>query len=201
MLDFNSTIAENETQVYAVGAVPNVALMNILPSKTVVCQGFGLQVNATVADLSGINETFDVTLYANGTLIGTQNALNVSGWYSATACFALNTTGLAYGNYTLSAYAWPVPGETNTSDNNFTGGSFVVSMMGDLTGGSSNVWDFVPDGYVDGSDLIVVARCFGSWPTAPPPMRWNANCDVNNDGFVDGSDLIIVARHFGQTSP
>jgi hypothetical protein len=54
---------------------------------------------------------------------------------------------------------------------------------------------------VDGSDLIVVARCFGSWPGAPPPMRWNANCDINNDGFVDGSDFIIVARHFGETSP
>jgi hypothetical protein len=130
--NFTSTIMENETQVYTVGADPNVALINVLPSKTVVCQGFGLQVNATVADLSGGNATFDVTLYANGTIIGTQNALNVSGWDSATACFTWNTTGFARGNYTISAVADTVPGETDFGDNTLIDGEVMISKLGDL---------------------------------------------------------------------
>jgi hypothetical protein len=75
------------------------------------------------------------------------------------------------------------------------------TVFGDLTGGGHSIWDFVPDGSVDGSDLIVAAMCFGSYPGVPPPYRWNANCDITNDNTVDGSDLIIIARHFGQTSP
>ena len=97
------------------------------------------------------------------------------------------------------AYVLPVPGETDTADNNFTDGWIMITMVGDLTGAPGHSgWDFVPDGYVDGSDLIVVARCFGSYPGAPPPLTWNTNCDITNDGSIDGSDLIIVARHFGE---
>jgi hypothetical protein len=115
--------------------------------------------------------------------------------------FTWNTSGFAKGNYTISAYAWPVLGETDTADNNFTDRWVIVSMVGDLTGGSENPWDFVPDGVVDGSDLSIVAKCYGSWPGAQPPMIWNVNCDVNNDGVVDGSDLAIIAKHFGESDP
>jgi hypothetical protein len=108
---------------------------------------------------------------------------------------------LPKGSFTLSAFLDQVIGEQNTANNNFTDGWIVVSMVGDLTGGSENPWDFVPDGVVDGSDLSIVAKCYGSWPAAPPPMIWNANCDVNNDGVVDGSDLAIIAKHFGEGSP
>ena len=188
MLHSNSTITENETQVYTFGADPNVVLMNILPSKTVVCQGFGLQVNATVADLSGVNATTDVTLYANGTIIGTQNALNVSGWDSANACYALNTTGLAYGNYTISAYAWPVPGETNTADNNLTFGWVKVTIVGDVNG----------DGKVNLIDVFSVALAYGSYPGHP---TWNPNYDINNDFEINLIDYFTTALNYGKTDP
>jgi hypothetical protein len=74
-------------------------------------------------------------------------------------------------------------------------------MVGDLTGGTANPWDFIPDGVVDGSDLIVCARCYGSWPQATPPLKWHPNCDITNDNVIDGSDLIIVARHYGESDP
>jgi hypothetical protein len=118
--------------------------------------------------------------------------------YRAIIAYRWNTMGVTKDNYTISAYAEPVQGETNTADNNFTDGWVVVSMVGDLTGGGHSVWDFVPDEYVDGSDIIVVAMCFGSWPGASPPYVWNANCDITNDAYIDGSDLIIITRHFGE---
>jgi hypothetical protein len=75
------------------------------------------------------------------------------------------------------------------------------ALVGDLTGGSANPWDFIPDGKVDGKDIAIVALCYGSAPGCPPPHVWNSKCDVNNDGKVDGKDITIVALHFGQAGP
>jgi len=72
------------------------------------------------------------------------------------------------------------------------------SIIGDLTGGTSNPWDFVPDGMVDGKDITIVALCFGSAPGCPPPYIWNPHCDVNGDGKVDGKDIATVALNYGQ---
>lgn len=121
--NITGTIAQDETQSHTFGSNPNVALMNV-QSKTVLGQGFELQVNATAADLSGVSATFDVALYANGTLIDTQNALDISGWDSTTVCFAWNTTGFAYGNYTLGGRI----------GNSYTESWVIVSMLGDITG-------------------------------------------------------------------
>jgi hypothetical protein len=52
------------------------------------------------------------------------------------------------------------------------------------------------DGVVDGKDLTMVARCFGSYPGC---SNWNPSCDVNGDGVVDGKDLSLVAMDFGQS--
>ncbi len=49
---------------------------------------------------------------------------------SATITFAWNTTGFAYGSYVLSAYALPVTDETNTANNNCTGGWVTISPGG-----------------------------------------------------------------------
>jgi hypothetical protein len=70
-----------------------------------------------------------------------------------------------------------------------------------LTGGTPNLWDFVPDGKCDGKDITIVAICYGSAPGCPPPYTWNANCDVNNDGKIDGKDIALVAIHYGQAGP
>jgi outer membrane protein assembly factor BamB len=177
--DFNGTITNNETQAYLVGADANVTPINILSSKTVAGQGFNLQVNTTVANLGGPNATFDIALYANDALIGTQSALNVTGWDSTTASFTWNTTGVAYGNYTLWA---------NTTNNNCTGGVVTVTIPGDING----------DFKVSLSDLSILAKAYGTTPASP---KWNANADVNNDGKVSLSDLSLLAKHYGQHYP
>ncbi|MGD0029356.1 MAG: hypothetical protein ABSC91_10510 [Candidatus Bathyarchaeia archaeon] len=178
----------------------DIAVTNV-DVKTVVCQGYGLNISSTVKNLGLYTETFNVTAYANITVISIPLNVTLTSGNSRTVTFTWDTTGFAKGNYTISAYAWPVSNETDTSDNNFTGGSAVVSMVGDLTGGSVNVWDFVPDGKCNGKDLSVVAKCFGSYPGCSPPLIWNANCDLNNDGRVDGKDIATVAKHFGQVDP
>jgi len=70
-----------------------------------------------------------------------------------------------------------------------------ISILGDVTGGTSNLLDFVPDGKVDTKDLTVVAKFFGSYPGCQLPLVWNSNCDINNDGRVDIRDIALVGRN------
>ena len=171
-----------------------------IASKTVVGQGLNLSINVTVMNIGGYAEEFNVTAHLNSTSMTLENVTVESGAFT-TITFTMNTSGFPKGNNTLWAHAWPVLGEIETEDNNCTGEYVIVSIVGDLTGGTPNSWDFVPDGKVSGVDVSVVARCFGSWPEATPPMRWEPNCDLNNNGHVDGTDVATVARHFGEADP
>jgi hypothetical protein len=157
--------------------------------KIVVFQSFGVSVSVTICNQGDFPPTdFNVTLFCNTTLLATYSIDQLKSLDQIILNFTWNTAGWAKGNYSISVYSHGI-------------GWIVVSRIGDLTGGSTNPWSFVPDGVVDGSDLSIVAKCYGSWPAAQPPMIWNVNCDVNNDGVVDGSDLSIVARHFGEGGP
>lgn len=184
------------------GAIHDVAVNNATSYKKVVFQRYSSNFTVTVENQGGFLETFNVTLSAlNATTtitVAKKAIINMRNGTSTLVNFTWDTTGLAKGNYVMNAAADAVSGETKIDNNNFTGSVVSVSIVGDLTGGSSNIWDFIPDGTVDGSDLIILARCYGSWPETPPPHKWNANCDINNDGVVDGSDLITVARYFGK---
>jgi hypothetical protein len=178
----------------------NIAVVSVVPSKIVIFQGFSGNITVYGANKGEYPETFNVTVYANATKIASIVSALENG-STTNITLSWNTTGFAEGNYTISAYAEPVEGETDTADNNFTGGWVIVSMAGDLTGGTPNPWDFLPDGKVDGKDIAIVALCYGSAPGCSSPYVWNANCDVNNDGKVDGKDIALVALHYGQAGP
>jgi len=167
----------------------DVAVSRFALAKTVISRGYGGNITATAANFGGNAETFNVTVYANSSYISSANVTLSSG-NSANVTFTWNTTGFAYGNYTISAYAWPVPGETNTANNNCTAGWVIVSLIGDVTGSSG--W---PDGQVNMRDVALIARAFGSTPGS---SNWNPNSDLNNDGTVNMRDIALVARNFGQ---
>jgi serine protease AprX len=188
------------TAHYALTA-PNhtIAITNITTPKSIVGNGFSTFIIVTVMDDGDYSETFNTTVYANQTIIATSVNTTLTPRNYTTLTFTWNTTGFAYGNYLINAYAWPVPGEINISNNNMTGGWVVVAGAGDLTGGTPNAFDFVPDGQVNIVDLSVVAKFFGQKvPPAP------GNCDVSGptvgvpDGKINISDLAAVAKHFGQ---
>jgi parallel beta-helix repeat protein len=165
----------------------DITTTNITPLKTVVGQGFSTQINVTVTNQGDFTETINVTVYANTTIIETKEVTLTSG-NSTTVTFTWNTTGFAKGNYTIWAYVWPVPSETDTTDNTHTNGVVTVATVGDI----------VPDGTVDIYDLVTVAKAYGSTPSDP---NWNPNADINNDDIIDIFDLVTVAKHYGQTNP
>jgi hypothetical protein len=165
----------------------DVAVTNVTASKTVVGEGYSLNVTVTAANLGSYPETFNVTVYANTTYVASQN-VTLSGGTSANVTFTWNTASFASGNYTISAYAWPVPGETNTANNSLAGGTVYVGIPGDING----------DGTVDIYDAILLAAAFNSTPGS---KNWNPNADINGDGVVDIYDAILLAAHFGQSIP
>jgi parallel beta-helix repeat protein len=166
----------------------DVAANSIVPSKSIIGEGFSGNVTVTVANFGQNAETFNVTAYANSIVIGTQLIVNLSAASTTTLTFLWNTTGLTHDNYTLSAYAWPVSGETYTTDNNFTGSSAYVTIPGDLNG----------DFRINLQDLVILALAYG---TKPGDQKWNPNADITGDNTVGPSDLAILANHYGQPHP
>jgi hypothetical protein len=169
--------------------VHDVGITAVNVSKTIIGGGYDANVTATVADLGDYSETFNLTVYANATCAASQN-VTLASQDSENVTLTWDTTGFAYGNYTVSAYAWPVPGETNTTDNNCTGGFVTVSIVGDVTG--PNGW---PDGKVDMRDMGYIARCFNCKPSDD---MWKPNADIVDEGIVDMRDIRAAARNFGQ---
>lgn len=167
--------------------VSDVAVTDVLPSKTVVAQGYSLNTSVLAANLGNFTETFNVTLCANTTEIQTRE-ITLSRENSATITFTWNTADFGKGNYTIWAYALPVPNETEITDNGFIDGWVVVTIIGDING----------DFKVDIKDIVLVIKAFASYPSHP---KWNPNADVNSDLKVDVKDLVLTIKHFGQHYP
>jgi len=165
----------------------DVAVVGVFPSKTVVGEGYSMNMTVKVKDYGTFSETFNVTVYANTTTIETKGISLTSG-ASATLTFTWNTAGFAKGNYTIIVYVWPVPYETDTTNNAYINGWVYVAGSGDVNA----------DGIVDIFDCVILALVFGSAPGDP---NWNPNTDINGDGLVDIFDLVVVALHFGETNP
>ena len=195
------TIAINNTDNYPLMKPfneHNIGIASFLVAKTVIFQGFTCNITVSILNYGLYTETFNLTIWANQTRIALQ-PLALTNRSSTQITFVWNTTGIPYGKYTIMAVVDTVPGETDTSDNTFTGGWVRVAGVGDLTGGTPNPYDFVPDGKVLIDDVSVVAKCFAQ--KAPPAP---ANCDVTGptigvpDGKILIDDVATVAKHFGQ---
>jgi hypothetical protein len=135
-----------------------VAVVTVEPEKTVIGQGYDLRVTVKVGNYGVYNETFNVTVYINTTVLGFQ-AVTLSSGTKADVLFVKSSSSFSKGYYTLNASADPVSGETDTADNNCPGGWILVAMVGDLGGGVPPQF-FNCDGNVDGKDLSLFLQCY-----------------------------------------
>jgi len=206
----NMTVTATFTQLLE----HDVATTDVTTSKTgsepmpTIGQNFTATVNVTVANIGNYDEsTVNVTAYATQTVyynnttqswtsippilqtpIAIDSALvNLDVGQNTTMTFAWNTTGFAYGNYTLSAYALLAPGENNTAST-FVGSVVTVTIPGDVDG----------NGRVNMGDIVSICMAFGSTPGQP---NWNPNFDIENNGRIDMGDVVIACANFGQHYP
>jgi outer membrane protein assembly factor BamB len=180
-------IGSADGNIYCFGPpfpVHNIAVSDLTLSRLEVGQGHSLEMNTTVENRGDSVETFNITIFANGTSIKTREMVLVNG-SSTTVSFVWNTTGFACGIYSINASAWAVPDETDTTDNYAFGGWVLVTMLGDLNG----------DLTVDIFDAITLASAYGSELNSP---NWNLSADLNEDHVVDIYDAIILASHYEQ---
>jgi outer membrane protein assembly factor BamB len=161
----------------------DVAVTNIASDKASIGQGFFSNVTVTIGNLGSFAETFNVTVYANQTVIDTfVNTALASGNFR-TLSFTWSTSGFAKGNYTISAYAGPVPGDVNTTNNYLSSRPVAVTIIGDLNG----------DFKVSLADLVILANAYGS---KPGDAKWNPNADIDGNGAVSLTDLVNLAINY-----
>jgi outer membrane protein assembly factor BamB len=166
----------------------------IIILKDIVGQGYTVTIYVTVKNEGNYTEkNINVTAYwSNSThtnqTIGSIIIPELLIKTSVTVSITWSTSGIAKGNYTVSAVADTVPGETDTADNTFVNGVVKVAIAGDING----------DGHVNVLDAILLGSVFGSAPGEP---AWSANADINGDGYVNILDAIILGNHFDEKEP
>jgi hypothetical protein len=165
---------------------PDVMLTNVTYSKSIVGKGLSIPIQVTVENLGPLTETFNVTAYANATIIQ-KLQVTLASEKSTNTTFTWNTTGLAYGNYTISAYAQPPPYQTDTRHDTYKSPvPILVSIPGDANG----------DGVVDASDFFILER---AWGTSVGQKNYDPRADFNGDGVVDALDFYILEVHWGKS--
>jgi len=107
----------------------DIGITNITTSKTTIEQGSTVEVNVTVFNYGTFTETFNLTAYANATTINTLTSLTLTSGNTTTITLTWNTTSVDLGQYIINAYASPVPGETDTTDNTHTNGIVTVKVF------------------------------------------------------------------------
>jgi len=165
-------------------AIADIAITNVAPTKSVVGKGYTMRLNTIIQNQGHYEETFNITIYANSTSITSQSITLPTG-NSTTITFTWNTTGFTYGNYTISALADILLGETNTTDNTYANGVVFVTIPGDASG----------DGFVDISDFAILGK---AWFKGPSHPDYNPNVDFNNDNFADVLDFAILGKYWFQ---
>jgi len=162
----------------------NIAVTHVSPRKTVIGQEYGVLIDVNVTNRGDITETFNVTLYANTIAIGFQVSTVAAGFFKALS-FLWNTVGFSMNNYTITAYARPVPSDIDTADNLYSDGKVLITISGDVNG----------DKKVDGKDIAITAQAFGS---RIGQSLYTPNADINNDGKIEGKDIAIASKNFGK---
>lgn len=177
---------------YIASSHNDIAITDITSLKTVVGQGYNTSVDVTVADVGDFNETCNVTVYSaltytsNTTAIHTFTNVTLDSGTSTVLTFTWGTAGFAYGNYTLWAYAEPVPSETNVANNNYTCSVPVhIGVPGDINN----------DGTVDMKDVMNAVYAFNSFPGK---SRWSPNADIDGNGRVDLRDILTIVINFNK---
>lgn len=167
-------------------ATADIAVNSVTPAKTVVGRGYAIFINVIIQNQGDYDTMFTFTLYANTTVIN-QAQITLTSKTSTPITFTWDTAGFAYGNCTISAYARPLSGETDTADNNCTDGTVQVCTRGDING----------DAVVDSTDLGILGAAWGAFTG---DANYNPNADIDNNEVIDSTDLGIMGAHWGETA-
>ena len=183
--------SENNQDRYPLMQVfANILVQRVLPSKSIVGQGYNFSIEVRVENQGWEPQTTSITIYVNSTVLATYTNLEMTGRNQTILNATLQTATYTKGNYTISASATAVTGETVITDNNCTW-IVHVGVPGDVSSSTPGVYDKK----CDMRDIAYLVTLFNTRPTSP---NWNPNADVNNDLVVNMRDISIAIAYFNQ---
>ncbi len=147
-----------------------------------------LNITVAISNKGNVAENVTVQLSLQNTSIQENRTITIQPSTSQSALFLLLTQTIPKGNYTVIASAFPVPGQTNTTNNTLSGGALQVRIPGDVDG----------NGRVNILDAADAAFLFGKTCSSP---GYQDAADINNDCRIDILDMAIVAFYFGTVDP
>jgi predicted MPP superfamily phosphohydrolase len=189
--NFTSDTELSRVEYVAATTKHDLEIFGLTSSKSIVGDGYAPSINVGVMNYGVYAETFNITAYANNTLVASQ-VITLTNTSSTTVTFTWNTSGFAYGNYTITAYAEPVLNETYVADNNVT---YVVPVHVGVPGDVSSSTQGVYDGKCDMKDIAYLVTLFNTKPNSP---NWNPNADVDNNAVVSMKDIAIAILNFNK---
>ena len=171
--DINPAIATIYGSPSSPMIIHDIAVTDIKLEKTVAGQGCECKIHVTVKNKGDRTETFNVSVYADVNSTSSHTITLTSG-NSNIVSFVCKTSGFAYGNYTISAYAEPAPDEADTTDNTLIDGWVFITIPGDINA----------DQRVNILDCIILANHFGHANGnghTPDTKEWKncMNTDIN----------------------
>jgi len=186
-------INENNADKYPLirlWTAPDIAVLNVTPSKLTVGSSMLVYINITVLNQGNKIEGFNLIAYANTISLHTQY-FTLTSDNSTIFTYAWNTSGFPEGNYTMSAYALPLEGETDTIDNLYVDGTVRI----DIT--PPTIFILSPQNKTYCSSSIPLAFELGepiSWVGYSLDNQSNVTISGNMTlaGLSDGSHKVIV---------
>ena len=166
----------------------DVAILDVTSFPATVYSGRLVNITVVASNEGEVPEFFNVTVYANTTIIGTREVSHIAPGENVTIIFVWNTTGLSpCNNFTIWAEATTVPNKVNVDNNIFTDGYVKIKMLGDLNG----------DDVIDILDIVLATSCYGSTPGDP---NWNPEADLARPwNVIEICDIVTIASRYGRT--
>ncbi|MEM2994796.1 MAG: CARDB domain-containing protein [Candidatus Bathyarchaeia archaeon] len=176
----DNTYTDGNVKVYA----RDIAVTNVVASSNWVYQGWVVEINVTAKNFGDLNESFDVSVYYDSTLIETKHVTDLPPNEEIILTFGWNTSLVQpCHNYTITGEVASLPYEQNVTNNVYQDGNVKVRIMGDVNG----------DGTVDMKDIHAIGEAFLSSPDDP---KWNPDADLDKNGTIDMKDVRLACINF-----
>ncbi|UCG37399.1 MAG: hypothetical protein JSV64_03765 [Candidatus Bathyarchaeota archaeon] len=179
----NNNVLEDGEVTLEIVPFRDIAVVSLIPLKTLVFKGFCFKLNATAENLGNFPEIFNITLYENGTPIN-QTQLSCDNGAATTITFSwLTHNAIEYESYLLNVTV-NISNENVTGNNSLALDNVEIVHPGDLDG----------DMDVDIFDVVTLASSYGSEVGDP---EYDPNSDVDCNDRIDIFDVVMIVPFYG----
>jgi hypothetical protein len=187
-----TTIRLSPDTARAGNLIPDAAVLDAVPSKTIIGKGYSIHVTITAVNQGNGTLLVTVAAYANSTTTGEPSNAELTSNTPTAIALIWNTTGFAYGNYTITAAIEPLCNEADINDNNHTCDFQVhIGVPGDITSTTPGIYD----GTVNMRDIAYLVILFNKRIGSPD---FKPNADLNDDLVINMRDISITILNFNK---